>query len=90
MRLSFLGFLTVMSLTSAHSLCAQVPEEVAWNVLEKGHKSHNTKERINAVRALRQLLDNPRAVELAEECIKDDVSGHLERLCRSRTRGSGA
>lgn len=71
MRLSVLGFLTVVSLTSAHSLCAQVPEEVAWNVLEKGHKSHNSKERINAVRALGQLHDNPRAVELAEECISD-------------------
>ena len=71
MRLTVLGFLTAVSLTSAHSLCAQAPEEVAWNVLEKGHRSHNTKERINAVRALGQLLDNPRAVELAEECIKD-------------------
>lgn len=71
MRLSVLGFLTVVSLASAHSLCAQVHEEVAWNVLEKGHKSHNTKERINAVRALGQLLENPRAVELAKECIKD-------------------
>jgi HEAT repeat protein len=71
MRLSALGFLTVVSLTSAHSLCAQVPEEVAWNVLEKGLKSHNAKERVNAVRGLGQLLDNPRTVELAEECIKD-------------------
>ena len=70
MRLSVLGFLAV-SLTSAHTLCAQVPEEVAWNVLEKGRKSHNTNERINAVRALGQLLGNPRAVELAEECIQD-------------------
>lgn len=71
MRLSILGFLTVVSLTSAHSLCAQVPEEVAWNVLEKGHTSHNTKDRINAMRALGQLLENPRAVELAEKCLKD-------------------
>lgn len=70
-RLSVLGFLTVVSITSTQSLCAQVPEGVAWNILEKGNKSHNTKERVNAVRALGQLRDNPRAVELAEECIKD-------------------
>lgn len=71
MRLSVFVFLAVVSFTSVRSLCAQVPEEVAWNVLEKGHKSHNTKERSNALRALGQLLHNPRAVELAEECIKD-------------------
>lgn len=71
MRLAVLGFLTVVSVNSTQSLCAQVPEEVAWNILEKGHKSHDTKERINAVRAIGQLLDNPRAVELAEESIKD-------------------
>lgn len=71
MRLSVLGFLTVVSLTSAHPLCAQTPEEVAWGVLEKGHASHNTKERINATRALGQLLENPRAIELAEKCLKD-------------------
>lgn len=80
MRLSVLGFLTVVSLTTAHSLCAQVTEEVAWNVLEKGHKSHNTKERSNAVRALGQLLHNPRAVELAEECIKDKNLKYVPRL----------
>ena len=71
MRLPVLGFLMVVFITSSQSLCAQAPEEVAWNILEKGHDSRSTKERINAVRALGQLLNNPRAVELAEECIKD-------------------
>lgn len=70
MRLSALGFLTVVSLTSTYSLRAQ-GKELAWNVLEKEHKSHNTNERINAVRALGQLHDDPRALELAEESIKD-------------------
>lgn len=71
MRLSVLGFLTVVCITSSQSLCAQVSEGVAWNILEKGLRSHDTKERINAVRALGQLLGNSRAIELAEECIKD-------------------
>lgn len=71
MRLSVLGFLTVVSVATTQSLRAQVPEEVAWNILEKGHNSRNTKERVNAIRALGQLLDDPRAVELAEESLKD-------------------
>lgn len=75
MRVSVLGFLTVVCVISTQSLCAQVPEEVAWNILERGHKSHNTKERINAVLAIGQLLDDPRAVELAEESIKDKKPG---------------
>lgn len=71
MRLLILGFLTIASLTSTRSLRAQVPEELAWSILDKGHKSHNAQERINAVRALGQLLANPQAVEMAEQCIKD-------------------
>lgn len=71
MRLLVLGFLTVVCITGTQSLWAQAPEGVAWNILEKGHESHNTKERISVVRALGQMPDNPRAVELAEESIKD-------------------
>ena len=70
-RLAIFGFLTAVSVTSIPSFCAQVPEEIAWDILEKGHTSQNTKERINAVQALGQLLANPRAVELAEESIAD-------------------
>ncbi|HKW62219.1 MAG TPA: HEAT repeat domain-containing protein [Candidatus Acidoferrum sp.] len=71
MRLAILGFLTAVSVTRTQSLCAQVPEEVAWDILEKGHTSHNTKERINAARALGLLHGNLRAVELAEEFVTD-------------------
>ena len=71
MRLAILGFLTVVCITYTQSSRAQVPEEIAWRILEKGHSSRNTKERINAVKALGQLLASPRAVELAEESIAD-------------------
>jgi len=71
MRLTVLGFLTLACLTGNQPLRAQVPTQIAWDILEKGHRSRNPKERINAVQALGQLPGNPHAVELAEECIKD-------------------
>ena len=70
-RAAILGLLTILSITGNQSLCSQIPTEIAWDILEKGHTSQNTKERISAVRALGQLLGNLRAVELAEECITD-------------------
>jgi HEAT repeat protein len=74
MRMVVLGLLTVVSVTGNQALRAQVahvPEQIAWDILEKGHTSHNAKERINAVRALGQLPGNSRAIELAEEGIID-------------------
>ena len=64
-------FLTVVALVGSQVLLAQVPAQTAWSILEKGRMSRNTKERVNAVRALEQLPGNAYAVELAEEGIKD-------------------
>src|SRR4029077_9352119 len=71
MRLVVFGFLAVVFVTGNESLRAQAPPGIAWDILEKGHTSRHTKERIIAVRALWQLPGNSRAVELAEELIVD-------------------
>jgi HEAT repeat protein len=71
MRLVVFGFLAVVFVTGNESLRAQGPTGIAWDILEKGHTSPHTKERIIAVRALGQLPGNSRAVELAEELIVD-------------------
>ncbi len=71
MRLASLRFLTVVAVTGSQGLLAQVPAQTAWNILDRGHSSRSTRERVNAVRALEQLLGNTRAVELAEEGITD-------------------
>jgi HEAT repeat protein len=71
MLLAISRFLTVVAVAGSQVLLAQVPVETAWNILEKGHMSRSTKERVNAVRALEQLPGNTHAVELAEKDIKD-------------------
>lgn len=60
MRMAVLVLLTVAAVTGNQALHAQVPAQIAWDILGKGHTSHNAKERINAVRALWQLPGNPR------------------------------
>jgi HEAT repeat protein len=69
--MAVLVLLTVAAVTGNQALHAQVPAQIAWDILEKGHTSHNAKECINAVRALWQLPGNSRAVELAKESIAD-------------------
>lgn len=71
MRMAVLVLLTVAAVTGNQALQAQVPAQIAWDILEKGHTSRNAKERTNAVRAVWQLPGNSRAVELAEESIAD-------------------
>ena len=71
MRLAVLGFLTFVSVPGCQALRAQVRTQMAWEILEQGHRSHKAKERISAVQALAQLPGNHRAVELAEEAIMD-------------------
>lgn len=71
MLLNMFRFLTVVAVAGSQVSLAQVPVQTAWSILERGHTSHNTKERVNAVRALEQLPGNAHAVELAEEGIKD-------------------
>lgn len=71
MLLAISRFLAVMAVAGSQVLLAQGPVQAAWSILEKGHMSHNARERVNAVRALEQLPGDARAVELAEEGIKD-------------------
>lgn len=71
MRLAGVGFLVVVSLVPNKVALAQVPAQRAWDILEKGHNSRNTKERINAVKALGGLPGDVHAAELAEEAIAD-------------------
>jgi len=71
MRIATAGFLVVVLLSDSGVVLAQNPAQRAWDVLEKGHDSHSTKERANAVRALGQLQGNSHAVELAEQAIAD-------------------
>ena len=71
MLLAISRFLTVVAVAGSQVLLAQVPVETAWSILEKGHMSRSTKERVNAVQALEQLPGNAHAVELAEKDIKD-------------------
>ena len=73
-RLTVLGFLTLACVTGNQTLRAQIPAQIAWDILEKGHASRSTKERINAVQALGLLPSNPHAVELAEKAITDRKS----------------
>jgi len=71
MRLAGVGLLIVVSLVPDKVGLAQVPAQRAWDILEKGHHSRNTKERINAVKALGGLPGDAHAAELAEEAIAD-------------------
>jgi len=50
----------------------QAPTQRAWEILQKEHHSHSTKERVNAVRALGQLPGNFHAVQLSEQTIADN------------------
>jgi len=71
MRIATAGFLVVVLLSDSGVVLAQNPAQRAWDVLEKGHDSHSTKERVDAVRALGQLPGNSHAIELAEQAISD-------------------
>ena len=71
MRLAGVGFLVVVSLVPNKVGLAQVPAQRAWDILEKGHNSRSTKERINAVKALGGLPGDAHAGELAEAAIAD-------------------
>ena len=71
MRLAGVGFLVVVSLVPDKVGLAQVPAQKAWDILEHGHNSRNTKERSNAVKALGGLPGDAHAAELAEEAIAD-------------------
>ena len=71
MRLALVGFLVTVSLVTNNVGLAQVPVQRAWDMLEKGHNSRNTSDRVNAVRALGELPGDPHAAELAEEAIAD-------------------
>jgi len=71
MRFASAGFLVIVLLTGCDLAFGQSPAQRAWDILEKGHHSHSTSERVNAVRALGLLQGNSHAVELAEQAIPD-------------------
>jgi HEAT repeat protein len=71
MRFPSAAFLLIVLFTGCNLSFGQTPAQRAWDILEKGHASHSTKERINALRALGELPGNSRAEELAEQSIRD-------------------
>ena len=71
MRFGSATFLVIVLLTGCNLAFGQAPAQRAWDILEKGHDSHSTKERLNAVRALVLLPRNTHALELAEQAIFD-------------------
>ena len=72
MRFASAAFLVVVLLTGCDPGFGQAHAPLAWSILEKGHSSHSTNERVNAVRALGQLPGSSHAVELAEQAITDN------------------
>jgi HEAT repeat protein len=74
MRLANAAFLVVALVAGCDLSFGQASAQRAWDILEKAHDSHNTKERVDAVRVLGQLPGNSHAEELAEESIKDKKS----------------
>jgi HEAT repeat protein len=92
MRFPIAAFLVIVLLSGCNLSFGQTPAQRAWDILEKGHDSHSTKERVNAVHALSRLPGNSRAEELAAESISDKNSDvraaaalALGRLGSSRT-----
>ncbi len=71
MRFGSAAFLVIELLTGCNLAFGQAPAQRAWDILEKGHDSHSTKERLNAVRALGVLPGNSHALTLAEQAISD-------------------
>jgi HEAT repeat protein len=74
MRFNGGTFLMIVMVTGCNPAFGQSPAQRAWDILEKGHDSHSTKERVNAARALGLLPGNAHAVELAEQAIPDKKS----------------
>jgi HEAT repeat protein len=71
MRLASVGLLGLVFLTFVPLGHAQDPGQRAWEILKAGRKSHNPKERANAVRALGVLTGNQCAAKLVEESLVD-------------------
>ena len=71
MRFGSAVFVGVVLLSACDPACGQAPAVRAWDILEKGHNSHGTKERVNAILALGQLPGNSHAIQLAEQAISD-------------------
>jgi len=65
------ALLLFLLLGGSNPASGQTPAQRAWDILEKGHASHSTKERISAIHALSGLLGNSRAEDLAESSIQD-------------------
>jgi HEAT repeat protein len=57
--------------SGAGVVSAETPEQRAWDMLRSGVSQKNTGKRVQAVRALRLLPDNPEATELAENALRD-------------------
>jgi HEAT repeat protein len=71
MRLLRAAFLLLVLLNGCDLSFGQTSSQRAWDIIQRGHDSHSTKERVNAIRALGQLSGDSRAQELAEESISD-------------------
>ncbi len=71
MRFAAATFLVALLFIEVDLAFCQGPDQQAWDILDKGHFSHSTKDRINAVHALGVLRGNLHAEELAEEAIRD-------------------
>jgi HEAT repeat protein len=71
MRSPSATFLIFLLLADYNLAFGQTPAQRAWDILEKGHDSRSTKERVTAIHALSQLPGNSRAEELAEKSIQE-------------------
>jgi HEAT repeat protein len=65
--------LPLLLVLAVHSpaLLAQTPTQHAWDILRAGVNEKNTGKRVQAVRALRLLLGNPEATEMAQRALQD-------------------
>lgn len=71
MRVMLLILATLLALPEAPSFGSQPPNERAWLILQQGVTCSRAKKRANAVRALRLLRHNPKALEMVENALTD-------------------
>lgn len=58
-------------MASAGALFAETPQQQAWEMLRAGVNQKSTGKRTQAVRALRLLPGDPKALEIAQTALQD-------------------
>lgn len=70
-RVTTIYVVLLIALANSASLLAETPEEQAWRVLRAGMEEKNAGRRAQAIRALRLLPGDPKAVEMVRTALKD-------------------